>query len=364
MKKIIIISDLIAGGVEKVNTTIAENIDSYKYEVTIVSITNNDEEEHRNENFKYRSLNIKNQSRAMIKLIKIFKEIKPDVIITCSGFDTYYSLLYTKIVNIKCKCIYIQHSVYSKNLDNKNIKQLLIHHYFSRIINIFNKCDAIVYVSQGVKDDFEKYYKIDEGKSNVIYNPIIDKDVLIKLNDNIKKSLDLITIGRLESEKNQIMIIKALKIILDKGYKARLCILGEGSLKEYLLQEAIKLGIENSIEFKGYVNDVNFILKEKDIFLLTSKHESFGNVIVEAMNCGVPVISTDCPCGPREIIGNNEYGYLVNIDDIDDLVNKIIQISLSDNTGLILKAKEHSKKFTVKQSVIQYEKLIDRIVME
>ena len=258
-----------------------------------------------------------------------------------------------------CKSIYVHHSVYSSNLHKKNIIKKIVHHYIPKTINLFNLCDKVIYVSNGVKYDLEKYYNINKDKSCVIYNPVIEKNITIEKKYKLNKNL--ITIGRIEEEKDQISIIRAISYLKKKGYNYNLNILGEGSLKEFLREEAIKLDVDNQVQFIGYKKNVYQELVKNDVFILSSKHESFGNVIVEAMYAGLPVISTDCLYGPREIIGDDEYGFLVPVGDYKKMAEKIIEVTENNNKDLIDKSREYSKKFTVEESVKNYEYVFDSL---
>lgn len=362
MKKILIVSELIGGGVEKVNTFLAEYIDKTKFDVTVLSVTGRGiVASNKNKDINYKNLNCKSQSKAVMKMLRYFKLSSPDVIITSGGYDTYCSILYSRRVAKTCKSIYVQHSVYSENLKNKSFSQLLIHHYICKFINLFNKLDRVIFVSKGVKEDLQKYYKINESKIRVIYNPIIDEKICVKKTYTKSLCTKLITIGRLEEEKDQVTIIRALNNLVNKKVPVELYIVGEGSLKGKLIEYIKQLGLENKVTFMGYINDVFAVLSECDVFVLSSKHESFANVLIEAMYSGIPVISTDCFCGPREIIDKNKYGYLVPVGDYSILADKIEQVISSDNRALVAKARKFSLNFTIEKSVKNYEKVIKEL---
>lgn len=359
MKKIIIISELVGGGVEKVNKLLAQNLNKEKYDILFISIRGVSNENIHNLNFKYINLNCSNQSKSLFKLLKVFKQFTPDIIITCGSYDTYFSILYSRLINKSCKSVYVHHSVYSTNLIKKRKLKKIIHHYIPKLINLYNRCDKVISVSYGAKDDLLKYFQIDTEKVTVIYNPIIDDQIKIKKRDSKLENNSLITIGRIEEEKDQITILKAVKYLLDRGEKYYLTILGEGSLKQYLIQASKDMGIQSYVKFLGYKDYIYEELTKSDIFILSSKHESFGNVIIEAMYAEVPVISTDCLYGPREIIKSNEYGVLFEVGDYKDLAEKILLLNNGDKLNLINKARKYSIKFTISNSVKEYEKILD-----
>lgn len=359
MKNIVIVSELKGGGVEKVNIQLASNLSKEKYDVCILSIIGRGYKEVNTKCSCY-NLACKSESKAFFKIIKFFKKKSPDIIITVGNYSTYSALIYKKLFNKNTKIIYVQHSVYGMNINKKNKIQLLIHHKLATKINLYNKCDKVIFVSKGVEEDFCKYYRIDLKKKSIIYNPVIDYNINIEEKKS-NKYIDLITVGRIEEEKNQIYILQAIDILIKDGIKVRLKIVGEGSLKNKLIKYCKTNNLSDYVEFLGYKNNVYEIIKESDIFILTSKHESFGNVLIESMYSGTPVISTDCPYGPKEILKDNEYGYLVDLNNINELVEKIKFLSSNDNKNLINKARIYSEKFTVKNSVLRYEEIIDNL---
>ena len=362
MKRVVILSELIGGGVEKVNRLLAENLNKEEYDVTVIGISGRGKGEAIINGFSYESLNIEKQSKAFFKVIKKLKMISPDVVISCGSYDTYYSLIYSNLINRKSKSIYVHHSVYSSNLGKKSFSQKIIHHYIPKVFNLFNLCDGIIYVSNGVKEDFERVFRIDIGKSHIIYNPIIDNNINFN-SCNLSNTTNnkIVTIGRLEEEKDQAIIIQAIKYLKDKGYEFKLSIIGQGSLENKLKELVNKLDLDNQVEFLGYKEDIYNELVKNNIFVLSSKHESFGNVIVEAMFAGVPVISTDCIYGPKEIIKDDEYGFLVPVGDYKSLADKILLVSKHSNESLIKKAKDYSLNFTIEQSVKSYEEVLKSI---
>jgi glycosyltransferase involved in cell wall biosynthesis len=176
-----------------------------------------------------------------------------------------------------------------------------------------------------------KTFNLPPEKIKNIYNPHdIDKiQELSKEQINHpwlvdKKYPVIINVGRLTYQKGQNILLKAFKIVSEK-IESRLIILGEGPLFKQLKDLAKELGIENKVDFVGFQKNPFAFIANSDVFVLSSRWEGFPNVLIEAMACGVPVISTDCPSGTNEIIEDGVNGLLVPIE-VDKLAESLLWI--------------------------------------
>ncbi len=116
------------------------------------------------------------------------------------------------------------------------------------------------------------------------------------------------------------MLIDVVAILRDRGVNVTLTIFGEGSEKKVLEDKINMLNLDKYVTLAGFSRHLADDMRKFDVFLLSSMHESFGNVIVEALNKGLPVVSTDCPFGPAEILDNGQYGLLVPMNDANAMV--------------------------------------------
>lgn len=216
--------------------------------------------------------------------------------------------------------------------------------YISKVFYpiFYNRCDKLFSNSLHINRDLKKNFGI-RIPMEVIYNPIeIPKNTILPedLHTEIRQ-LQIITAGTLNTRKNQIMIIKALKVVENND---SLVILGDGHLKEYLSKEIVKLKLQNQVILKGSVKNVNEFLLTSNCFVLSSFTEGFPNALLEAMAIGLPCISTNCLSGPLELLNENKdvdiingtffigkYGLLVNNDDHIGL-SKAIEFFRNDST--------------------------------
>ena len=127
---------------------------------------------------------------------------------------------------------------------------------------------------------------------------------------------------------------------------------GTGENYESLHSLAIKLGIINKVIFAGFHKDPSPFYITADLFVLSSDYEGFGNVIVEALSYSLPVVSTDCPFGPREILDNGKYGVLVPINNIEELTKGInFQLNTSVNRDYL---RARAEKYSIQSAAMRY----------
>ncbi len=168
--------------------------------------------------------------------------------------------------------------------------------------------------------NFFKKYILKSDKCVTIYNPLkLEKNLKkFKRNKNI-----LLSIGRLDRQKNFECMIKAFYIVSKKNKKIKLIILGKGRDKFKLVKLINELNLSKKIKFLNFQNPKKYY-KNSGIFILSSFFEGLPNVLLESMNYGLPIVSTNCYSGPNEILKNNKYGYLCKVNNHFDLAKKIL----------------------------------------
>jgi glycosyltransferase involved in cell wall biosynthesis len=192
---------------------------------------------------------------------------------------------------------------------------------------LYPSADAAVAISKGVKDSLVTI-GVDAGRVRVIYNP---QDIAgirraaAAAGPRDADRFDIITLARLTPQKDIPTLLRAFRDVLDAEPRARLIVLGEGPDAAALRDLARELGVEHATEWRGWIPPYA-VLARSDVFVLSSRYEGFANVIVEAMACGVPVVSTDCPSGPSEILAGGEYGLLVPVGDSRALATAVLRL--------------------------------------
>jgi glycosyltransferase involved in cell wall biosynthesis len=178
---------------------------------------------------------------------------------------------------------------------------------------------ARVAVSGGVADDLAALSGIPRARFDVIYNPIPSPSTA-RLDDadavwGVSRGRRILTVGSMKAPKNQALLIRAFAQLRDEP-DARLMLLGDGALRGDLMAVAEAEGVGRRVLMPGFVVDPGPYYRSADLFVLSSDYEGFGNVIVEALACGLPVVSTDCPSGPAEILEGGLFGRLVPVRDV------------------------------------------------
>lgn len=190
--------------------------------------------------------------------------------------------------------------------------------------------DAIVAVSNAVKEDLARTAKIPRERMDVVYNPIVNDDLQAKG----KAPLDhpwfqegeppvIVSIGRLANQKAFDILLRAFPLVT-KDTPARLLIFGEGENRPALEEQIRQLGLEKDVRLMGFVANPYPYLTHASVFVLPSRWEGLPTVLVEALYLGAPIVATDCPGGSREILQNGKLGRLVPVENPPALAEAIL----------------------------------------
>jgi glycosyltransferase involved in cell wall biosynthesis len=195
-------------------------------------------------------------------------------------------------------------------------------------------------------------------KVTTIYNPIVSDSLFLKANQRCSHEWFqpgsppvVLAVGRLEETKDFALLIQAI-LQVRMSSNVRLLILGEGPARSDLDKLIVRLQLQDCVDLVGFVGNPYSFMKRAALFVSSSRREGFSNVLVEAMACGVPVVSTDCP-GPREILCNGKWGTIVPIGDREALAKAIV-IALKSPFLHRAQSIEHAKGFSVSRSVDSY----------
>lgn len=368
IKILFVLPDLGGGGAERTVVNIVSNLDRDRFEPILVlckmkglyvDILPSD--------LKVIDLNVSHVTQALSKLIVLLRSLKPDILFSTLTHMNIIAILAKLLSLHNTKVIVREANTFSEVLrHSQNVKVKLLPYI---IRYLYNRADKIVFLSKGSFADFRSIFnKIEVDKMVVIYNPVNIQHISDKKLEAIEESWNngirkIITVGRLTKQKGHEFLLKAFKIVIQEINDLNLVILGEGEEKENLIKLADVLGIGDKVKFLGFKANPYKYIAHSDVFVLSSLYEGFGNVILEAMACGVPVISTDCPYGPGEIIQDEINGLLVPPMDVHSMANAILKVLKDRELAARLRENgyERVKKFEVSKIIEEYSSLFERV---
>lgn len=362
------ISSLDIGGVERVFVNLVNSISRKGFDVDLVLAR---------ESGPYLSL-VSNKvnvvdlrsSRALMSLIPLVRYLrkeKPDLLMSAKAHYNIVAIWAKYLSGVPCKLLITQHGYFPPvNEKIMKINARLIP-FLARLF--YKKADKIICVSQGLKKDLAKTLSISEDKIDVIYNPIFEESILEKTKESTdhhffvdEKNKIILGSGRLVKEKDFPTLIKAFYELRRKEKNIRLIILGEGEERKKLEKLIEELGLKDNVSMPGFVNNPYPYIKRSNVFVSSSRREGFGNVLVEAMACGTPIVSTNCLSGPAELLKNGEYGKLIPVGDVNALAKAIGEALKSpiESKKLISRSKDFSVDKVTKNYLMLFKEVLDQ----
>ena len=226
--------------------------------------------------------------------------------------------------------------------------------------------DAVVSVSNQVADDLTTVVGLDKASVTTIYNPVVDN----VLRTNAQEPLEhtwfssqavpvILGVGRLTEQKDFSTLMRAFADVRATR-EARLVLLGEGRLRADLEDLARKLGIQEDVNMPGFVENPFQYMARASVLVVSSEYEGLPGVLIQALACACPVLSTDCPGGSREILADGKYGPLVDVGDADGMAKAILaQLDSPTDKDVLL---GRAEDFSVARATGNYLDLIDSVV--
>ena len=357
----ILITNMESGGAEKVTLSLANYFARNGYTVDLVLVSATGELlSMLDPKVKIIDLNVKSLKYAVFPLIKYFIKNNPVACFVNIWPLTIIAILARMVSFSKLKLIVCEHTTWSES-------EVYKHAYFRAFIPISMKlmyrfAHKIICVSKGSAGNLSQFAQINRKKIEVIYNPVEKMQSIKPLSQTLcSEWLDgdhkrLIAVGSLKPAKDYPTLFKSIHL-LKKDLDIKLLVLGDGPLSEDLIKLRKDLRLTEEIIMPGYEKYPHEYIASADVLVLSSKHEGFGNVIVEALSEGTPVVSTDCPYGPSEIISSAAFGTLANIQDPVSLA-RAINTSLGKSFDKKF-LKERAKYFSIERAAKKYLQTIN-----
>ncbi len=290
---------------------------------------------------------------------RVFAQERPDVILTMMhGSENFYMnrcSIGIPIVGVNHITLDLRRGVFERNIIKKQLMKLS----FKFQLREFRKYNCVVALS---KTDSENLKRLG-CKSAFIPNPRTF-DILEDLNDKENREKTIIMVGRFDYHKGQDRIIEIWKDLAPKNPDWKLVLVGNGAYKTFISEMIDRYNLSRKVEIVSDVKDVSNLYQRASVFALTSRTESFGMVILEAMANGLPCIVYDCENGPRDIIEDGVNGYLVADGCKDEFIAKLQK--LIDNEELRRRFVDESIKkcdsFSLVCIMNQWNQLLDNLL--
>ncbi|MFN6468121.1 MAG: glycosyltransferase family 4 protein [Nostoc sp. SerVER01] len=363
MKITLIIHSLTYGGAERIISIMANYWSAKGWQITLLTFDDNKIPDFfLDSHVIYIPLGIAKKSpNTMIGIWNNLKRIRilrnaiinsnPDVVISFMSKININSLLATRWLNIPV--IVSERSNPGKSSLSWNWQQLRQWTY--------SFADKIVFQTQRARDFFP--LKL-QNKSSIIPNMVVLPPIKKQSLDKLSTERSLIAMGRFVPEKGFDLLLQAFAKVKDNYPQWTLTILGDGKLRPELESLCKQLGLSDRVYFPGMVNNTYAFLQQAELFIMSSRFEGFPNAICEAMACGLPIISTDCPSGPREIIRDGIDGILVPNEDVSALAIAIERLMSNEQErkSLATRAPEVTERFCVEKIMGMWEDVLAQVI--
>lgn len=358
------------GGAEKLLLRIINNLDSEKFRLYLALCqTGGEYEGDLAKNIEVYTL-VNRQKIAISILLswfplrRLIKDLQPDLVCGILDNVNVIAILATLGLVNQPKTVLSVHAPLSFKYSYQVKQRLFNKLIYGLIPHTYPFADSIICVSNGVAEDLSNLIPKTKNLLQVIYNPCVDEEVLTGAQQTPPETLPdgcklIVACGRLNPEKGFKDLITAL-VSVRKVINAHLWIIGDGELKSELLEQIDSLGLTDLVKLLGFKMNPYQYMAKADLFVCASIYEGFGNVIVEAMACETPVVSTDCPYGPREIIDSGVNGLLIQPPgDPGVLAEGIIQVLTNDDLQkrLIQEGKKRAEDFQTDKISQKYASL-------
>ncbi len=265
-------------------------------------------------------------------LARYLRRERPDLLLSSASHVNLVSLLAWKLARRPMPLVLRVSNHPSANLNLYSPMQKIIRRYLRWLARrIYPWADAVIAVSDGVADDLARITHMPRERIRTIYNPIVTPEFLARA----EESLDhpwfapgappvILGVGGFKIQKDFRTLLRAFKRVR-AVQPVRLVILGKGPQRQFLKSIAKQQGFADDVYMPGYCANPMAWMSKASVFALSSLWEGLPGVLIESMACGCPVVSTDCPSGPREILADGVYGHLVPPGDPDALAQAILK---------------------------------------
>lgn len=332
------IGSLAKGGAERVISNLAESFNANGYRVYMVTKMREENEYTISSDItrviaditpeEETNSRIRNLYRRIHKLRMIWKQIKPDTIVSFIGKNNLMSIASSRGLRIP---VYVSvRSAPQREIGSGRNKQLT---FF-----LFSMAKGIILQTTQAKAFFTPKL---QQKVTILPNSVNPKFMKPMYSGERKKTI--VSVGRLDDNKNQQLLIEAFDCIKEDFPEWNVEFYGDGENTEKLQNIIQTKNLSHCVKLMGSRTEIDIYIQDASVFVLTSKVEGMPNALIEAMALGLTVISTDCPCGgPADLIRNGENGFLIPVDDKEALIRTLQQVLSDESLRMKLSNQAHN----------------------
>lgn len=300
---------------------------------------------------------------ALPGLAEYLRNNRPDALISAMDYPNVVAVVARELAKVKTKVIISVRNTLSEEVarsTKRRVKdQVIVDKRF------YPRADHVVAVSKGVAQDLAQTIDMHIERIKTIYNPIVTGYLLTQAEEPVEHPWFngdgppvVLAVGGFKPAKDHATLLAAFAQAR-KHRPIRLLLLGEGRLREHIKNQAEQLGIIEDVDMPGFVENPFKYMANASVFVLSSVFEGLPSVLIQSMACGCPVVSTDCPSGPNEILDHGRYGDLVPIGDVQALAAAIMRALDAPLTKAELI--ERGRTFSLAQATDMYLSLIEGV---
>ena len=266
--------------------------------------------------------------RALPGIVRYLRGARPDALLSSQTHLNLVTLLARALARVSTRVVASEHVALDAVLANGATWKERVFPIGARVG--YRHADAVVAVSHDTAERFCAASGLSRNAVSVIYNPVVTPGLFVQASEDVDHPWFadgappvILSAGRLTRQKDHDTLLHAFARVRQEA-AARLVILGEGESRPALEQLADQLGVQADVQFPGFVDNPFAFMARARLFVLSSRWEGCPNVLIEAMACGVPVVSTDCPSGTAEVLQGGAYGRLVPVGDVEAMAQAML----------------------------------------
>ncbi len=296
---------------------------------------------------------------ALPGLVRYLRKQRPDALVSAMDYVSVVALWARRLAGVSTRlAVSEQNTLSIVSRHSPRLRQRVMPFLVRRF---YHWADGIVPNSEGVLQDLQQVTGLPPDRFTLIHNPMVTPQLAERVRETpehpwfqVAEVPVVLAVGRLEPQKDYPTLIRAFAEVRQRR-PARLLILGEGAERPRLEALASELGVREDVELPGFAANPYAFMARASCFVLSSRWEGLPGVLVEALFCGPPLVSTDCPSGAREILADGRYGKLVPVEDVGALA---AAVELALDGGVSRPPRESWDRFSLETVTTAYLQLL------